>query len=205
MSKHVSEWLNAYHDGELRGNRLHQVEAHLADCELCQMELESLERLASLLQHVPVPEFTAPERLAAQVGLRLPHRKTVIAKKQILEIGWWMIPVGLLAAWVFIGTSFFIGDILSATNNLGLSGPISGWLAFGQSSDIYLSATLGQLGLLSGNSLNWAESTETFTRMSLPQISLQASIALLYLSWIAIWWIHRTRQGNGQLLEGGES
>ena len=30
MSKHVSEWLNAYHDGELHGSQLHQVEAHLA-------------------------------------------------------------------------------------------------------------------------------------------------------------------------------
>ena len=34
-------------------------------------------------------------------------------------------------------------------------------------------------------------STETFTRTSLPQISLQVSIALLYLSWIAIWWARR--------------
>jgi hypothetical protein len=68
-----------------------------------------------------------------------------------------------------------------------------------------LSATLGQLGLLSGNSLNWAETTEIFTRLSLPQIGLQISIALLYLSWIAIWWARHTRhqhQERGQLLEG---
>ncbi|MGE5644024.1 MAG: hypothetical protein ACM3Y8_13520, partial [Byssovorax cruenta] len=64
------------------------------------------------------------------------------------------------------------------------------------------SATLGQYGLLSGNTLNWAEATEVFTRTSLPQISLQASIALLYLSWIAIWWTRRTRREHGPLLEG---
>lgn len=205
MSKHVSEWLNAYHDGELHGNRLHHVEAHLAECNLCLAELESLESLSDLLHEVPTPEFTSAERFAAQVNLRLPHRQTVVSRKQIIEIGWWMIPVGLLGSWVFISTSIALSNILSAANNLGLLSDISGWLAFGPSSDIYLSATLGQFGLLSGNGLNWAETTEAFTRMSLPQISLQVSIALLYLSWIAIWWARHTphqRQGPGQLLEG---
>jgi len=202
MSTHVSEWLNAYHDGELHGTQLHRVEAHLAECDLCQAELESLESLSDLLHEIPAPEFTSAKRFAAQVNLRLPHKQTNISGKQILEIGWWMIPVGILGAWVFIGTSFVLGEILSAANNLGLLSSISGWLAFGPSSDIYWSATLGQFGLLSGNSLNWAETTETFTRLSLPQISLQVSIALLYLSWIAIWWVRHTRQEHGQLLEG---
>jgi Putative zinc-finger len=205
MSKHVSEWLNAYHDGELRSNRLHYVETHLAECELCQAELESLENLSDLLQEVPTPKFTPVERFASQVNLRLPHKQTAVSRRQILEISWWMIPVGLLAVWIFIGTSFFISDILSAANNLGLLRGISDWMAFGPSNDIYLSATLSQLGLLSGNSLRWAESTEAFTRMSLPLISLQISIALLYLSWIAIWWARHTRhqrQQPSQLLEG---
>jgi uncharacterized membrane protein YbhN (UPF0104 family) len=82
---------------------------------------------------------------------------------------------------------------------------MSAWLASGPSSDIYLSATLGQAGLLSGNGLNWAEATETFTRISLPQIGLQISIALLYLSWMAIWWARHTRQvrqPQGTLIEG---
>jgi hypothetical protein len=73
---------------------------------------------------------------------------------------------------------------------------------FGSASAADWSSTLGQVGVLSGNSLDLAASTETFTRTSLPQITLQVSIALLYLSWIAIWWARHTRQGNGQLLEG---
>jgi predicted anti-sigma-YlaC factor YlaD len=202
MSKHVSEWLNAYHDGELRSNRLHHVETHLAECELCQAELESLESLSDLLQEVPTPRFTPVERFASQVNLRLAHKQTAVSRRQILEISWWMIPVGLLAVWIFIGTSFFISDILSAANHLGLLRGISDWMAFGPSNDIYLSATLSQLGLLSGSRLSWAESTEAFTRMSLPLISLQISIALLYLSWVAIWWARHTRQQPGQLLEG---
>ena len=205
MSKHVSEWLNAYHDGELHGSRLHAVETHLAECDLCQVELDSLEELSSLLHEVATPRFIAPERFASQVSLRLPHEQVSVSGKQVIEAGWWMIPVGILGAWVFFSTATVLSEILYQANRLGLLGSISGWLAFGPSSEISLSATLGQLGLLSGNSLNWAETTEIFTRLSLPQIGLQISIALLYLSWIAIWWARHTRhqqREHGQLLEG---
>jgi hypothetical protein len=205
MSKHVSEWLNAYHDGELHGGRLQTVETHLAECELCQAELESLEDLSSLLHEVSTPRFIAPERFAAQVSLRLPHGPTSVSGKQVIEVGWWMIPVGILGTWVFFSTATVLSDLLYQANRLGLLSSLSGWLAFGPSSEISLSATLGQLGLLSGTSLNWAETTEIFTRLSLPQIGLQVSIALLYLSWIAIWWARHTRhqyREHGQLLEG---
>jgi putative zinc finger protein len=202
MSKHVSEWLNAYHDGELHGGRLQTVETHLAECELCQAELESLEDLSSLLHEVSTPRFIAPERFAAQVSLRLPHGPTSVSGKQVIEVGWWMIPVGILGTWVFFSTATVLSDLLYQANRLGLLSSLSGWLAFGPSSEISLSATLGQLGLLSGTSLNWAETTEIFTRLSLPQIGLQVSIALLYLSWIAIWWARHQRREHGQLLEG---
>jgi hypothetical protein len=202
MSNHVTEWLNAYFDGELTGKRLHQVEDHLAECEACQAELDSLQGLSVLMGEVPAPEFTPSERFAAQVILRIPHKREVISRRQVIEFGWWAIPVGLLASWVFISTAFALGDILSAAGNFGVLRGFSDWLGSGLSNDIYLSTTIGQMGFLSGSSLNWAEATETFTRMSLPQIILQVSIALLYLSWIAIWWARHTRQGHGQLLEG---
>lgn len=202
MSNHVSEWLNAYHDGELRGNRLRSVEAHLAECELCQAELDSLVDLSDLLQEVRAPEMVSAERFAAQVNLRLPRSRSVPQGTRLTEVGWWMIPVGLLASWVFISTALILSDVLSVAGNLGLLSGLSEWLAFGPENNVYLSTTIGQAGLLSGNGLNWAESLETITRVSVPQIILQVSIALLYLSWIAIWWARRTRQGIGQLLEG---
>lgn len=202
MSNHVSEWLNAYHDGELRGNRLRSVEAHLAECELCQAELDSLADLSDLLQEVRAPEMVSAERFAAQVNLRLPRSRSVPPGTRLTEVGWWMIPVGLLASWVFISTALILSDVLSMAGNLGLLSGLSEWLASGPENNVYLSTTIGQAGLLSGNGLNWAESLETITRVSVPQIILQVSIALLYLSWIAIWWARRTRQGIGQLLEG---
>jgi predicted anti-sigma-YlaC factor YlaD len=190
--------MNAYLDGELHGNRLHHVEAHLVECEVCRGELESLERLTDLLQEIPVPEFTSPERLAAQVSLLLPYSKPATSRRRVLEISWWMIPIGLLAAWVFVNTSFWVSDILSVANSFGLLTSVSNWMMFGASN---WSATLGQFGILSGNSLDLATLTESFTRTSLPQISFQISIALLYLSWIAIWWVRHRRQEHGQLLE----
>jgi predicted anti-sigma-YlaC factor YlaD len=202
MSNHISEWLNAYHDGELHGNRLHSVEAHLAECDLCQAELESLEELSTLLHEVPTPESIPVERLAAQVNLRLPHQQIKASRKQILEIGWWMIPVALVTIWIFFNTVFIVRDLVITANHLGWLNAVSTVPLLNSSSEPYWSASLGQFGLLSGRSLNVAEATEAFTRNHLPFISVQVSIALLYLSWIAIWWARRQRQGHGPLLEG---
>ncbi len=203
MSKHATEWLNAYLDGELKGSQLRQVEMHLVECEACRTELESLARLSSLLHEVPAPEFTPPERFAAQVSLRLPHRQVRPARgSQPLGAGWWMVPVGLLAAWVFIGTSALVNEILSVASNLGLLTGFSNWFVFNPASDTRWSVTLGQIGLLGGRDLNWAAAVEALTRGSLPQITLHASIAFLYLGWMAIWWARRRRQGQDQLLEG---
>lgn len=202
MSNHVSEWLNAYFDGELNGRRLQQVEEHLTECEACQAELESLSGLSHLLHEVPTPEFTQVDRFAANVSLRLPHERTAPPEKKIIELGWWMIPVGLLAVWVFVSTAFIVSDIVSTASNFGLLNGIADWLGSGSSNGIYLSATLGQAGVLSNNSLNFAETAERFTRMSLPQIGLQIAIGLLYLSWMAIWWARHQRQSNNRLTEG---
>src|SRR5262245_7350025 len=125
MSSHVSEWLNAYHDGELRGIRLKQVEAHLAECQVCQAEHESLKKLSGVLSEVHVPRFTRPEQFAGQVNLRLPQSQRGSLGKRALEIGWWMVPVGLAATWIFFSTVFVVRDLMSAANNLGLLSSIS--------------------------------------------------------------------------------
>jgi predicted anti-sigma-YlaC factor YlaD len=201
MSKHVIEWLNAYLDSELKASQVQQLEAHLVECETCRAELEALARLSSLLHEVPPPEFTPPERFAAQVSLRLPRQRPPASKNRSAAIGWWLVPVGLLASWIFIGTSFVVSDILAVANNLGLFASVSDWLVFDPVNQTYWSATLGQFGMLSENSLGWAISTETLTRASLLEITLQVSISLLYLSWLAVWWARRRHQGQDQLLE----
>ncbi len=202
MSNHVTEWLNAYLDDELKNGRLDQVEKHLAECEECQAELESLQNVSSLLHEVPAPEFISSERFASQVSLRLPHEQPKATKRKAQEMGWWMIPVSLLMLWVFIGTFEVVGDVISTADRLGLLNGAPTWAAIGSSDGAVWSGRLGDFGLLSGDSLQWAELTESFTRNKLPQIILQAAIALLYLSWIAIWWTRQRHREHGQLLEG---
>ena len=202
MSNHVTEWLNAYLDDELKNGRLDQVEKHLAECEECQAELESLQNISSLLHEVPAPEFISSERFASQVSLRLPHEQPRAMKRKVQEMGWWMIPVSLLLLWFLLGTSEVVGNVVLTAGRLGLLNDAPSWAAIGSSNGAIWSGTLEEFGLLSGNSLQWAELTEAFTRNRLPQIVLQVAIALLYLSWIAIWWARQTRREHGQLLEG---
>jgi predicted anti-sigma-YlaC factor YlaD len=202
MSDHVNEWLNAYLDGELNGRRLHQVEEHLAHCESCQAELESLQGLSALLQQVPAPEFTSNVRFVAQVNLRLPQGQVKATRRNVIEAGWWMIPIGLLTAWIFLSTAILVSDMVSTADSIGVLDSASTFLVSDTSSNEFWSSMLGQIGLLEGTSLQWIELTEDFTRNVVPQFIWQASIALLYLAWIAIWWARHVRQPHGRLLEG---
>ena len=201
MSDHVTEWLNAYFDGELSNGRLRQVEKHLAECETCRMELELLHRLSGLLQEAPEPEVPSPERFAAQVNLLLPQKRTAPPQHSLFEIGWWMIPVGLIAAWVFIGTASLLSDMVGTAKHAGLLNNTVASFISSSPGTPDLTSTLGAFGVLQGNSLRFAEMTESFTRDWFPQIVLQASVAVLYLAWIAVWWARHTRQGREMLLE----
>jgi predicted anti-sigma-YlaC factor YlaD len=201
MSDHITDQLNAYMDGELKGKKLHKVDDHLAVCETCRAELESLQGLSALLQEYPAPEFTSNERFVTQVNLLLSERRNAAPRSRILEVGWWMIPVGLLAAWIFISTAGLISNMISAADTFGLLGGASALISDTPESTTWTSR-LGQVGVLQGSSLQWAESTESFTKNVLPQFIWQASIALMYLTWIAIWWARQTLQEQGQLLEG---
>ena len=201
MSNHVTEWLNAYLDCELKGNRLQQVEEHLAACEVCQNELNSLQNLSGLLQAVPAPEFPSPERFATQVNLLLPQKRTSTPRNQLFEVGWWMIPVGLLAAWVFISTAVLLGDAMSVAKNFGILDRTTASFISAPSETADMTSTLGQFGMLRGNSLQWAKTTENFTRGVFPQIVLQVAVALLYVTWFAIWWARHTHQISEPLLE----
>jgi len=194
MSNHITEWLSAYLDGELKGRKRHQVKEHLAECGTCRAEFESLQGLSILLQQVPAVEFTSNERFVSQVNLRLPQRQVKSTTTRVIEVGWWMIPIGLLTAWIFLNTAIFINEIVSTADNFGLLDSASALLVADPSDNAVWTAGLGQAGLLEGDSLQWAESTESLTRNVLPQSIGQVSIAILYLAWIAIWWARQTRR-----------
>jgi anti-sigma factor RsiW len=183
MSNHVTEWLNAYLDGELQGNRLQHVQDHLAECTACQAEFDSLQSLSGLLQEVPMPDFPSPERFATQVNLLLPQKRIATPRQQLFEFGWWLIPVGLLAVWVFISTAALLGEAVSTAKNFGILDRTTASFIASPSDTVEVTSTLGQFGMLQGNSLHWAETAESFTRDLFPQIVLQVAVALLYITW----------------------
>ena len=197
MSDHVLDLLGAYIDGELHGGQLRKVEAHLDECSSCMEEYYSLKALSATLHAAPLPDFPTPERFAAEVALRLPRTPVKPMRNRALEIGWWLVPVGLVVAWIFVSTTILLSNMVAAAGDFGLLNSTSAWLAAGSSGANY-SAFLGQFGLLSGNSLEWAAMIEALTRTNVLQIFWQVAIAMLYLSWLAIWWVRRTRQGHGR-------
>ena len=201
MSDHVMELLSAYLDGELHDRQLMKIEAHLDECQTCREEYQSLQALSVTLGEFSLPELPAPDRFAADLALRLPRKPVKPVSNRALEIGWWLAPVGLLVAWIFFSTTILVSNMVTTANELGLLSNASSWLVAGSGAGVNYSAYLGQFGLLDSNSLQWFSDTESFTRNIVTDIFWQVSIAMLYLSWIAIWWARRSRQGPGQLLE----
>ena len=149
-----------------------------------------------------MPEFPSSERFATQINLLLPQKRTSTPNSRLFEVGWWMIPVGLLAVWVFISTAALLGDAMNTAKNFGILDSMTASFITTPSETVEVTSTLGQFGVLQGNSLQWAETTENFTRGLFPQIVLQVSVALLYLTWFAVWWARHTRQISEPLLEG---
>ena len=209
MIEHVTAWLAAYHDGELKGRRLRQVEDHLAQCATCRAELEKLQALTALLQESPAPrDLTPPDRFAAQVRLRLPRRPTRPAWQRGLEIGWQLMPLGLLGAWAFIEAMFFVAEIVLTALRLGVGGntvaallPPAGesWLAQIARLSGTGSAGLNDVGqavlhLLSGGGpLGWGAVLHLVSFIV---------IGLLYWSWLASWWARRQRHQLQEVSSG---
>ena len=196
MSEHILELLGAYIDGELSSGQIRRVEAHLDECQSCLEEYYALQALSAKLHAMPVPDFPAPERFAADVTLRLPRKPVKPMRTRALELGWWLAPVGLIVVWIFISTTILVSNVITAADDFGLLNSASAWLVAGPSGANY-SAFIGQLGLLEGSGLEWFTFSEGFTRSFVSNIFWQISIALLYLGWFAIWWVRHTRQGLG--------
>ncbi|MBT3337683.1 MAG: hypothetical protein HN855_13015 [Anaerolineae bacterium] len=195
MPDHKFELLNAYLDGELNPQQHRKTEAHLETCEECRAELETLETLSGTLAEVPLPEFSPPEQLVANVALQLPRKPLKEpASRKWLEYGWWLAPIGLIATWAFISIYTVAGDLVGAASNLGL---VENASIFAGNSTNY-SALLGRFGLLDPSMLEWLVPSETFIRQFFSQLIWQVALAMLYLSWIAIWWVRQTRLGPKQ-------
>ena len=205
MSDHVLDLLGAYLDGELQGGQLRRVTAHLQECQSCLEELQALQAISAALQEATTPEFSPPERLASDVALRLPRDQAGPSRSKALEYGWWLVPVGLLAAWVFLSTTLLVSRVVILAGDFGLLDSASAWLAAGSPSEGTYAALLGRMGMLANGDLQWLTISEGYARQLASTLFWQISISMLYLGWLAIWWARHAQQESGQLPGNGNA
>jgi predicted anti-sigma-YlaC factor YlaD len=193
MTGHVTEWLGAYLDGELDGGRLRRVEAHLAQCPLCQGELDGLRALSAVLQESPAME--TPERFVARVGLRLPRHQERPPVERALELSWKLVPAGLLFALAFAQTVFVTGGLVQLALFLGLGGDVAELLLPSTSAGVTIAdlSSLSQANLLEAAemTMGWVRDGNEFAWVLVLCLVLLVVIGFLYWSWLATWWARR--------------
>jgi hypothetical protein len=199
--EHVLDWVQAYYDGELSERQVRRMDEHLAHCERCRAELEALEAVSVLLHASPAAGgLLRPDRFVAQVELRLPRRPVQTPLQRALEAGWRFMPVSLLGALAFVQTIFIVvSALLVALNFPATAGFFSSLLPAG-SGGSWLTGMQCFAGKGWGD---WLEIVRCAAQYVIPlgrpvllSTVLFAGIGLLYLSWLASWWIRRHHVEN---------
>ena len=199
MTDHIPEWLGAYHDGELHGARLRQIEQHLAGCAACQAELDAIRNLSALLQEpAPSDDFLPGERFAANLALLLPRPSEQPEPRNAFKIGWWLIPVGLLGLWLFIDITFSLSSVVTFAADSGLLGGHLTWLQgsplqmtwFATAMDLFGS----QVGAPGRAALSVLNEANLFIAQIAGKLIPQAILAAAYLGWLFVWWLGHQRQ-----------
>ena len=193
MVEHMNQWLGAYLDGELNKEMQIKVEAHLATCKSCRTEFEELKSLSTLLRTAANENRLVPDaHFSAQVALKLPRRQMQPLATRVARIGWWLVPAGILGAWVFLQAALVVSGL---TVVLGQAGALNGSLAWlsnlhGQNlvSSTVFSLIDGRLGqTVSSILLDVGNGTTLGWNLVVPVV-FQAALGLLFASWLAVWW-----------------
>lgn len=209
MPDHVTEWLGAYHDGELRGARLRQTEQHLAGCDICQAELNEMRYLSTLLQATAAEgDFLPTEHFVANLALRMPRRSEQPQPRSVLTTGWWLIPVGLLGIWLFINITFSLSPVVTLAVNSGLLGDASAWLQGNPAQMRWFATAMNlfgnQLGAPGRETLSALHDTSLLIAQMAGRLIPQTILAVAYLGWLFSWWLreqHPPPQNAGGFLQ----
>ena len=179
MDEHITKWLDAYYDGELKGSRLKQVETHLAWCEVCQADYDAMMEISDLLRDDPLPASQiSTERFVTQVELRLPREQAAPHwSNRLVRSGWSFMPVLLAFTWILIQVSTVIGVLVSRVFEFHIFASPADCLNVLNTQQIAIKFMTCNVGMVSRYAWLWA-------------------INLLYVSWLAIWWVSKTRQRN---------
>lgn len=188
MSEHASEWIPAYHDGELHGARRKSVAAHLQACPACQAELDELRALSGLLQaySVPEPQISA-DRFAAQVMLRANRPAPRPGWESVLRAGWQASPLAIIAGWAFSQAVLWIAALVLVAGsggylNLAPTPAVKVWTG-------PLSLASSLLMDLALEYLPWMGLGADLLQLLIFNLVLTAGTALLLWGWLASWWL----------------
>ena len=202
MNDHVIQWLEAYHDNELKDHRTRQVELHLEECETCRNELKEIQALSSFLVEWPNPSpLTPPETFVTQVGLQLPRKPRQTNWQRAYQTVWRLTPFGILAVWTFLQAAILVTGLITVAMRIVPGGDQIASLLPSQP-DVSITNALSsselnplEIGRLSlefmgaGSPLGW------FPTLSM---GLTIIVGLLYLSWLASWWVQQSNGNNHQ-------
>jgi hypothetical protein len=196
MIEHITDLLGTYLDGELHGLRLRQVEDHLEKCAACRKELAELRDLSTLLQEtIPTEAFTSTDRFVANLMLNLPRRPETVSPRKPLGFIWWLVPVGVMGAWIFLRTVITVSTLVTTADLTGLFGNTAAWLQSNSLNSLWFSASMGLFGnQVQGSgrtALDLLNNFSVFGSSIIIQLAWQAGIALVYWVWLGLWWNRR--------------
>lgn len=198
MNQHVMEWLAAYFDGELHGMRLQKVEEHLWTCSACQLELEQLQGLSTLLKDCPpMTTHMSHEQFAAQVGLRLPRstpEHNGLTWQRGVNIGWLSIPLSIILGWALSQTASLI---ISVIQGLGVNLSWMSWFSsLFQWINSYSFWSLIDLDFWDTmrDAVPWLDWGEMLVHTIAPYLTITVVTAISLWCWMVCWWVLHQRK-----------
>lgn len=196
---HPTQWLQAYYDNQLSQKRRRQVAVHLENCQQCQDELDALSSLSMLLQgSPPANDLLSSEVFVAQVGMRLPRKQSKSLVRSSLKIGWRLAPFGMLTAWAFIQAVFIVSTIImvglevipGAEQIVALLPADAATPPVRMTFDAMNAKSMRSFSrelIGGGGPLGWGFALN---------VGLTLLLGMLYISWLASWWIQPSNEKN---------
>ena len=204
MNGHVLDCLGAYLDGELNSHRRQKVEAHLKECAICRSEFAGLQQISSLLQTAPAPDFLPAEQFTARLALQLPRREFAEKPAKRVSLLWWLVPAVLLFAWFLIQTALSVNGVITVMNQANLVEGTARFFSQSSSPSLWFRAVIDLFGSsLDGtqiSALMFLDRLGALRADVLGRFIWQSAVALLYLAWLAVWWV---RSGSRQVKMNG--